>query len=347
MKILFLTSGPQVPSSRFRVLQYVPHLARAGHRCVVATSRPPKYSHYAAIGWRASQRLQRAKRWGDLGRARLGRFDLVVLERELFNDDTTDLEKRFRAASRTLVLDVDDALHLRRPDKFACLAGMCDGVVAGNDFLAEAAARFNNHVSVVPTAVDLDRYPSKKHSASDSGPLVIGWTGSSGNMRFLKIVAEPLRRLAERRDFELRIIADRDEPIAEIDLTGVRTRFVRWNEATEIEDLSAFDIGLMPLDDDPWNHFKCGLKILQYMAIAIPAIASPVGVNPQIISDGQNGCLADRPDAWLAALESLIDDPKRRARLSVAGRKTVEERYSVAVCLPKLVAAWERACSHG
>jgi glycosyltransferase involved in cell wall biosynthesis len=337
MRILFLTSGTHVPSSRFRVLQFVPYLRALGHRCVVAPSRPPKYSHYRPLGWRPSQRLRRYLRRWDVLRARLRSFDLVFLERELFDDDTIDLELRFRRVCRRMVLDIDDAIFLNRPEKFARLAEMCDGVIAGNDFLAEQARKHNARVTVVPTCVALEHYPQKPATIRATERLVIGWTGTASNLGALQLIEAPLRELAKLHQYELRVISDSDSPLAAVDLAGVEVRFVRWQERSEVRDLSAFDIGIMPLADTAWNRYKCGLKIIQYMAIGIPAVASPVGVNPRIIRDGENGYLAGSAEAWRNTLGRLLAHPQERSATGTAGRRTVEETYCVEVQVERLV----------
>jgi glycosyltransferase involved in cell wall biosynthesis len=343
MKILFLTPGHSLPSSRFRVGQFVPYLRQRGHQCVVAPSRPDQYGEYRAIGWRLSQRLRRALREWDLKRAQFGGFDLVFLERELFNDPSVDYERRFQKVSGSMVLDLDDAIWLNHPGKVEAIAQMCDGVIAGNRFLASWLGQYHRHVTLIPTCVDLARYVPQPKTTDNPLP-VIGWTGSSSNLPYLEALQTPLRALAKLRQFELRIIADDIAPLRSLDLEGVNVRFVRWSEQNELEELRQFDIGLMPLQESEWSRGKCGFKIIQYMALAIPAVASPVGVNREIITEGTNGRLCDSPEAWQSTLQELLDHPDLRAQLGAEGRSTIEQHYSVQANLPKLEAALEQAC---
>lgn len=340
MKILFLISGKRVPSSRFRVLQYVPHLRGLGHRCEVAVSWPPKYEPARWLGWRVSHGLRKSLRVVDALRAAVGRYDVVVLERELFHDNSLWVERILRRIARRLVLDFDDAIFQTFPDKFAQLAKMCDAVMAGNALLAERARAHNPHTVVIPTTVDLPRYPWR--TAANSVP-VIGWMGTSSNLPYLEIAAEALRTLAAARPFELHVVCDRPELAARLPLAGVTVRATAWSEATEIADLSRFDIGLMPLADDEWTRYKCGLKAIQYLASGIPAVVSPVGVNAEIVRPGVEGFCATSTGQWHDALAALLDDPELRTRLGAAGRQTVAERYSVASQLPRLVRALEAA----
>lgn len=299
------------------------------------------YEQYRWLGWTRSQRLRRQLRYADLLKARLGGYDVVFLQRELFDDDSWDIEQRFRDIAPALILDIDDGIFLRHPEKFSKLAGLCDAVVAGNAALAEKASSYNRHVSVIPTTVDLVRYPLKKHSSSPVRP-VIGWTGTSVNLSELQLVEQTLCEIAGRFPFELHVISDKQEPLERLELEGVSVHFTPWNESTETRDLQVFDIGIMPLAETEWSRYKCGLKILQYMALGIPAVASPVGVNTEIIHDGENGFLAGGTDRWREILEQLLADAALRARVGSMGRKTVEDGYCVQSQLTQLVEVFEQ-----
>jgi glycosyltransferase involved in cell wall biosynthesis len=128
-----------------------------------------------------------------------------------------------------------------------------------------------------------------------------------------------------------------------LDLSGVNVRFVRWNERTEVRDISTFTVGLMPLPDDEWTRHKCGLKIIQYMALGVPAVASPVGANSEIIRHGKNGLLADSAENWLESLRRLLTDAESRAVFASAGRTSVEQTYSIQAQLPRWLEAVEAA----
>ncbi len=354
MRIAFLTSGRCVPSSRFRVLQFVPYLQRLGYECLVLPSRPDKYRSLPLLGFRWSGLVKRWNRRSDLATLNRWSPDIVVLERELFSDGSCDLEQELRRIARRLVLDIDDGLFVLDRHKFEVLCGLSDHVIAGNDLLATRVRPINPRVTVIPTCVDVDRYHSadSRQPTADSRNTVfcpphrLGWTGTAANIDYLEVLREPLKTLSREFDLELRVIAESDRPLRKLafDRDGIRTCFVRWSEATEIADLCAFDIGLMPMPDTEWTRYKCGLKILQYMAAGVPAVASPVGVNSEIIRHGVNGWLATTPDEWLFVLRQLLSEPVRRASVVEAARTSVEQRYSITVQLPRLIACLEAVC---
>jgi glycosyltransferase involved in cell wall biosynthesis len=329
MKLMFLSSGPHVPTARFRVMHLVPHLRNAGHHCTIAHSFPEKYDYFPWMGFRPSQLLKRMVRHWHLLRIKFGRYDAVILERELFHNDTWDMERKLRRVAKTLVLDVDDGVFLNFPNKFPELVKMSDLVIAGNRNLAEWTTRLNPQVAIIPTCVDIDMFhPVPKDAAKASRPI-IGWIGTAGNVSYLHEVASALSALARRFDFELRIVAGAPGVLDDLDLQDVDVRFVKWDPATEAAEVARFDIGLMPLRDDEWSKYKCGLKLLQYMSCAVPGVASPVGVNVDIIDQGTNGFLAASPDQWEDALAQLLSDPPRRRQIGTTARKTVEDRYSI------------------
>jgi len=334
MSILFLISGWQVPSSRFRILQYLPYLRERGHECRVAASFPAKYQCLPALGWKASACILRLARWWDLLRAYVDRADAIVVEREILDADTHFFERQFRKVTRKLILDVDDGIFLKYPEKFDALARAADRVIVGNRLLEERVVPVNRETVLIPTCVDTGRYPLKEAGDASQGPPVIGWTGTASNLHYLKLAEEPLRALAARSSFELRIIAENDEPLQSLDLAGVQVRFQKWEEATEIADLLSFDIGIMPLPDEEWERYKCGLKAIQYMAIGIPCVASAVGANVEIVQHSHNGFLAKSPEDWENLLDRLIQEPEHRSQIGGSARRSVEERYAVKKYVP-------------
>ena len=161
----------------------------------------------------------------------------------------------------------------------------------------------------------------------------MGWSGSPTTIAHLRLLEPVLRALQRERGIRIRVIGD-----ASYRLDGAEIESLDWRAATEVADLSTIDIGVMPMPDDDWSRGKCGLKALQYMALGIPAVLSPVGVNREIAAGGA-AILASTEDEWLAALRGLIDDEGLRTRVGKAGRARVEERYAAAAVAP----SWERA----
>ena len=287
-----------------------------------------------------SVRFRKWLRQLDLLRAKWGGFDVIVLERELFNDASSDFEAAFRETTPRFVLDVDDAIFMRYPEKFAIVAGFSDLVIAGNGSLAAEAQRYCQKVAVVPTVIDLDRYPFKvDRQATRMAPLVIGWTGSRENLSSLELLRSPLERLARRHDFEWHVVTN-PEGVRDIpQFAGVTTRSIPWSATSEIEVLQQFDIGVMPLRDEPWARYKCGFKLIQYMAIGAAAVASPIGVNTEISDHGHAALLATTPEEWESQIERLLSSAKLRTDLTSRARQRVAEHYSLQACFP----AWQRA----
>jgi len=279
-------------------------------------------------------------RFWHLARVWIGCFDVIFLERELFDDDTWSMETRFRKMARAFVLDVDDAVFLRHPEKFQRIARMSDLVIAGNRFLKDRIEPMNCNIVIIPTCIDTEVFPLKRYAQSEDRRVIVGWMGTTANLEYLLVVASALRNLAIRCDFELRLIAPDDGPLKSIDLSGVNVRFVTWKGDTEVDELLRIDIGIMPLfAEDDWNAYKCGLKLLQYMAIGVPGVASPIGVNRDIIRHGENGFLASEPDEWEESLLELVQNPDLRRTVGANARRTVEKHYSVQTHLPRLIAS--------
>jgi glycosyltransferase involved in cell wall biosynthesis len=260
--------------------------------------------------------------------------DLVVVHRAACLAGPPYFERRLRAQGLPLVYDFDDAifrLHtaaanrrlawLKAPGKTSALCRLSDHVVVCNGFLANYARERNEHVSIVPTSVDTESCRPRERPPGDR--LVIGWMGSSTSQTYLEGALPMLRVVTAACPVELRVVSNRRPS-----LPGVPHTWREWSVATEADDLAGFDIGIMPMPDDDWARGKCAFKALQYMAMRVPTVASAVGANLEVIEHGKNGLLARTADEWLACIQLLADNPRRRQDLASAGRRTVEERYS-------------------
>ena len=193
--------------------------------------------------------------------------------------------------------------------------------------MANYARQFNTNVVVNPTTVDtVNLHNPSNHSIKKSNSVVIGWTGTQSTIHYVKSLVPVFEKLAEKSSFPFRllIITNKDP---KLNLKFVD--FIPWSKETEIEDLLKIDIGIMPLTDDIWTKGKCGFKALQYMALEIPALVSPVGVNTEIVDNGINGYWCATEDDWIKSLEKLITDKEQREKIGIAGRKKVIEYYSV------------------
>ncbi|MEO2018609.1 MAG: glycosyltransferase family 4 protein [Fuerstiella sp.] len=345
MRVLFLTSGNRTPSTRFRILPYIPYLQEHGIRCRVASSFPQKYDYFPWLGFRPSQRLKQLTRWLHLLESKVRTFDVVYLERELFNDDTSDMEQRFRRVAPRLIYDLDDAVFLQRPDKVERLTRMSDLVVVGNPQIQEALSAWHDRFEVIPTAPSVSTFrPATKKTPRDS--TVVGWIGTSGNLAYFAVVAEALRQVAKSHRFELRLIVPGMEHLHDIDLSGVNVTHVPWDGFREAQQVADIDIGIMPLfSDREWDRYKCPTKITQYMACGIPSIASPVGFTADVIEDEVDGFHANSTDAWVSSLCRLLDSQTLREKMGRAARRKAENRYSVEANAPKMLAAIRSCCA--
>jgi glycosyltransferase involved in cell wall biosynthesis len=343
LDVLFAAVHPpgRVPSQRFRYEQYVDYLADHGLRTTFApVLRPGDYAtvygerQYVRKGLIAAQELIRRSRH----LRRLDGYDIVFVQREAVQLGTGWFERAVSRSRARLVFDFDDAIWLqnasaanrrlawlKNPEKTAELISMSDLVIAGNAYLADYAQDFNSAVEVVPTTIDTDAYVRERQTANGQ-PICIGWSGSMTTIQHFELMVPVLRRLKESHGDAVRfkVIGDGRYRNDELGIHGQD-----WSAASEVGDLSEFDIGVMPLPDDEWARGKCGLKGLQYMALEIPTIMSPVGVNSEIIDDGTNGFLAAREDEWVSKLTTLIESAELRNQLGREARTTVEQRYSL------------------
>lgn len=276
-------------------------------------------------------------RFADAARTR--RYDAVLIHRAACIAGPATVERLVALFGRPVIYDFDDAifkLHtteanrrfgwLKFPGKTGAICRISSHVVVGNEYLANYALRFNPRVTVIPTSIDTERYQPVTDSRSN-GKVVVGWTGSSTSQTHLELFAPMVRELVSRRDVEFRVISDR-EPV----LPGIPYVWKPWSPETEVKDLSHFDLGIMPIPDDEWARGKCALKALQYMAMGVPAICSPVGANSEVIQHGENGLLAATTDEWVSCFETLVDDGALRHQMGNKARQTVEKGYSMRKC---------------
>lgn len=262
-------------------------------------------------------------------------YDVVVLQRRLLQWwDLRPLRRRVRV----LGYDFDDALMFRdsahgrfdslsRRWKFASIMRSVDFLTAGNRYLWEMCPVEDSRKFIIPTPVDTEVY--RPRQVAGAGPLRIGWVGSKSTLKYLEAVLPAIGRAARRADFELAVLADKFPPEAPF------IRRIKWHERSEPDEVARFDVGLMPLAENPWTRGKCGFKLLLYGACGIPSVASPVGVNGEIIADGQTGVLAVSPAQWEDAIVRLASDAELRRAMGSAARERVAGRYSSAVIVRK------------
>jgi glycosyltransferase involved in cell wall biosynthesis len=355
-RVLALTPIPEEGAGcRFRISQFIPYLESAGYQVIVSPFFTPEFFR---LVYRPGHFWTKITAFAglSLGRLRslrrLSQYDLIFIYREAFPIGPPLIERWLARPGRPpIVYDFDDAVFLPNVSdanrffvslkwvrKVPEILRRSTRVIAGNDYLAQFARAHNPAVVTIPTCVDTDRFVPRR-DARGSGPLVIGWIGSPTTAAYLSMLDTIFRRLRAATPFEVKISGAGSDVIFE----GVPVRNVPWSLAEEVALFNTCDIGVYPLTDDEWAKGKCGFKAIQFMACGVPVVASAVGVNREIIEDGVNGFLATTADEWEAKLRRLLTEPALRARFAEAGRRTVEERYSLRVCAPKVAAAFEEA----
>jgi glycosyltransferase involved in cell wall biosynthesis len=338
------------------VYQYIPALASAGFEVTV---RPFFTPDFFRIVYEPGRRLRKAALFAREMARRLAllalrrRFDLFLVYREALPIGPPFVELAL-ARTRALVFDFDDAIYLpnwsaanhlvralKCPEKTFAILRASTGVVAGNRYLAERARSYNDAVTVIPTCVDTTKFvprPGRPRDGHDASPTV-GWIGSHTTAKYLHSVGPVLETLAARRRFRLHVVGTPER----LAVRGVDARYSAWRLEREIDDFADCDVGIYPLWDDEWTRGKCGFKAIQFMACGVPVVAAAVGVNREIIEDGVNGFLAATPEEWVEKLQWLLADAALREKLGQAGRRTVEERYSLAANAPALIATLNAA----
>jgi glycosyltransferase involved in cell wall biosynthesis len=315
MRLAALVESPDHVCCRYRLGAFRAPLAATGHELSLA---PLPRSWW-----------ERLRTGADLRDA-----DAVVLQRKLLSPIELGL---LRGRVRKLFFDFDDAVWLRdsysprghesgwRLRRFRATVSRCDAVTAGNVFLAEQAERWSGGpVRIIPTCVDVVRYPVANHDRP-AGAAQLVWIGSSSTLKGLDQIRPLLEQVGSASPgVSLKLICDR--------FLKLRTMPVidsPWSEATEAQEIAAADIGISWVPDDPWSRGKCGLKVLQYMAAGLPVVANPVGVQAEMVRDGETGFHARTPDEWVEALRTLAADSDLRRRMGRAGRALVEVQYSI------------------
>jgi glycosyltransferase involved in cell wall biosynthesis len=343
------------PGQRYRLEQWEPLLRERGvditfasfedeelHALLYKRGMMPKKLQLVARG--LGRRLSLVRKVKD--------YDLVYILREAALLGPPVFERLIAQSGVPMVFDFDDAIfvsyrspsngylsYLKFASKTKTICRIASHVMVGNPYLADYARQVNDHVTVIPTTIDTEKY--RVPERWEKSPVVIGLTGSYSTVQHLDTMRGALKKLAEKESFRLRVIGTPSYECPPVDVEAMR-----WRADTELEDLSEIDIGMMPLPDDRWSKGKCGLKALQFMALGIPTICSPVGVNTDIIQDDQNGFIAGTEDEWVEKLTRLLRSAELRRRLGDAGRATVEEKYSAITQTPRVYEIFKSVLRH-
>ena len=333
-------------SSRVRSYQYLDALAAAGIEvdvCPLFNDEYVRRRHSAAgvpVGNVLAAFVRRV-------RDALTRRDAAVLwvEYEILPWLPYVFEHVLMAGGRPFVVDYDDAIfhkYDQHPSgvvrallgrKIDQLMRASSVVMAGNDYLAARARSAGAaRIEIVPSVIDLARYRQQVAASAGDG-FRIGWIGSPSTTPYLRSLEPVLRGLGDIPGLQVVSIGGTPWRAA-----GIAVENLPWAEDTEVRDMLGFDVGVMPLPDDPWARGKCGFKLIQYMGCALPVVASPVGANAQIVEHGRTGFLATTPEQWAEALRALAADPSLRNRMGTAGFERVRAHYSLDAAAPRVVA---------
>lgn len=337
--------GPVAASSRLRSFQFAPWFEREGIECTFqALFNDSAVTRRYAEGAYGVSCLVRAyaERVGALLTRR--QFDLVWIEKEALPWMPTTIE-RLLLSGVPYVLDFDDAVFHNydlHPSVFVRrffgaridrLMNRASLVIAGNEYLAQRARDAGcSRVEVIPTVIDLNRYPPKRSIADDDTVCRIVWIGSPSTSKYLQLLEAPFKALSNTHTFKLRVIGGGGFASSSADIEEIK-----WSEDTEVDLLHSCDIGVMPLVDGCWERGKCGYKLIQYMACGLPVVGSAVGVNSQIIVQGINGYVARSSEDWVRYLATLLGDASLRFRMGLSGRERVERLYCAQQVAPKLI----------
>ena len=347
--VYFSKSSPIGPTSRYRIFQFLPVLEEQGIECTV---RPlfektywkiieipsPFLRVIAKMVYVTGRFLRRA--WDVLT---IGDVDLVVIEGQLFPYMPALVERMLARLHYRFIIEFDDAIYLTpgHRQKIPALLSMASGAIVGNEVLAKYARKYTSQVYVIPTVVDTQRFSPRQTGAQWIGartemPVTVVWIGLAYNLGYLDIVAPVLKELQDKGLIKFRVVCSRPPR-----LPGLTVEFRPWQLEQEVELLQDCHIGIMPLPDTEWARGKCALKLLQYMSVGMAAVASPVGVNREIISDGETGYLAVTEQDWRARLTRLCQDAVLREQMGGAARTAVEERYSLNAWGPRLAKQYQ------
>lgn len=354
MRAIFFVPYPSAgPSNRYRIEQYLPFLQEKGIEYDV-------YPFWSAasfnILYKRGYFLKKVFYFilGSLFRVwnvlNICKYDVVVIHREIYPVFGCFFERIIYFFRKPLIFDFDDAIFLpsnsnlnsfmecfKRPGKISEIIRMSDYVIAGNRYLADFASKFNSDVCVIPTSIDIEKYAPRDIMVKDK--VVIGWIGSVTTLDFVGTMKGVFLKLSKKYpQLVFKIIG------GDFSIDGLSNIISKpWSAQDEVDELRSFDIGIMPMPDNEWTRGKCAFKAILYMSMAIPCVCSSVGVNKEIIADGINGFLGKNEDEWIQKLSLLIKDRQLREKIGVAGRRTIEEMYSVKVNAPIFLNVLEKA----
>jgi len=360
MKVLFVTTGTaSAAATRYRVSQYIPLLKSRGLDCDVFSIisgfttkymiKSPDMNGMNRLAYYALFLIERFMRsWLVIFRS--PKYDRIFLQRVTF---PLRLEKLLHRLNPNIIFDIDDAIYL--PDtqhndpltklkKFIkegevkAVLKISKCAIVENEYIKEYVSQFCGHIYKIPGPIDADRYFVKEKE--DKKNIVVGWIGSPATTCYLDILNNVFLKLLQKySDLSIHLIG-----AGKYSLPGFKIKKIPWCYDTEVAELQKFDIGLMSMPDNEWTRGKLGCKMLQYMALGIPTVASDTETNREIMTNGVNGFLAKGENEWIDSISRLIESPELRRTLSLAGRRTIEEKCSLKKSVNSLLEVLSESC---
>ena len=270
----------------------------------------------------------------------IAKYEVIVIHIELFPFIPPIFEWLLFKTNKKIYFDYDDAIFHTYDlsenlliksflsSKIAYLMKMSDGVIAGNTYIEKYAKKSGaTNILVLPTVINIDDYAKAPKKTITGKNFTIGWIGSPSTSKYLEIVREPLSRLGNKASITLYIVGG--DSTQKISIDNINIVYVEWSEKSEQKALSEFDVGIMPLHDEPWDKGKCAFKLIQYMASFLPVVASNVGMNTEIIFNRGTGYVAENSNEWFESLYKIYCDHNLRKTMGSNGRILVEKDFTI------------------
>lgn len=339
LKILLLPGAYHAPSPRYRIIQFYPLFLKAGNLVKIRFPYPDRVFRTRSI--QSEFWLKMNPRFPQLVRffttlwilRDFWRFDIIISNRDILPDLKIRFFERAICKSKTkFIIDVDDAIYLgERREKMNEIFARASYVVAGNAVLASYISQFNKNVTIIPTVINTDEI---KSLGIERPIFTIGWMGSKGpTILHLPLIFPALKELVKREGKKIRILIVSDyQPELPQEIAPF-CDFKYWSVENENKLLNEMSIGLMPLPDNEFERGKCGFKAIQYMAVGIPALVSPIGANKVIVDDGINGFHCLSITSWVDKIRFLMHNENARIEMGLKGRQKVESEYSIEVAI--------------
>lgn len=333
-KIVFLLlGGKKKASSRVRGYWIAEELTKQGDKCFLITGQ--------------------------------GKLSYLICFYKMLFADVLVLQKRYgrwdyylslllHKLGKKVILDIDDAYS--RTENQATLQNItrimsvCFAVSAGNENLRKFAAKYQKNSLVIPSGIKLENYSMQSSTSPKEKMITLGWIGNGPHYSsdLIEILVSPLKELVLSHKIRIKFVGVLGDIMIKktfADISGLECDFVDdldWEDPSKIqEEIRSFDIGLYPIRNTSFNEYKCGFKALEYMALRVPVVASPVGANAEIIEHGVNGYLAKNKSEWVESIHKLLVDENKRIMMGEEGRNKVEKQFSTFNTAKLLSSIWE------